>query len=115
MTGIWHAAGVLSDGLLPAQTALKLALVYAPKAHGACLLRSACSSRLLVVSVLFSSVAAGLGNVGQGSYAAANATLDALALTQRASALRACSLQCARHAASPTCDHSSRRSRHCTE
>jgi hypothetical protein len=32
--GIWHTAGVLSDGLLRSQTAASLRRVYAPKAHG---------------------------------------------------------------------------------
>ena len=33
--GVWHAAGVLADGVLLRQTAERLTRVYAPKAHGA--------------------------------------------------------------------------------
>ena len=33
--GVWHAAGVLADGLLPKQAAATMARVYGPKAHAA--------------------------------------------------------------------------------
>ncbi|WP_233587255.1 non-ribosomal peptide synthetase/type I polyketide synthase [Corallococcus sp. CA049B] len=75
--GVVHAAGVLSDGTLPNQSAEKLRLAYGAKVHGARNLRDAFSPPDFLV--LFSSTAAALGSAGQGSYAAANATLDALA------------------------------------
>ena len=33
--GVWHAAGVLADGLVSRQSASTLQQVYGPKAHGA--------------------------------------------------------------------------------
>jgi len=56
--GVWHAAGVVADSLLPAQTADSLASVYAPKAHGAWTLQQVCAPSLLRTCALFSSVAA---------------------------------------------------------
>ena len=41
LSGIWHAAGVLSDGLLAKHNAQTLSHVYGPKAHGAHLLQRA--------------------------------------------------------------------------
>ena len=46
-TGVWHAAGVLADGLLPKQSAATLARVCAPKAHGGHALQQA-TARLAV-------------------------------------------------------------------
>ena len=80
LSGVWHAAGVLADGLLHQQTAHTLHFVHGPKAHSACLLQSRCGAMPLSVCVLFSSVTALLGGAGQANYSAANAFLDALAL-----------------------------------
>ena len=44
LRGVWHAAGVLADGLLPKQTAETLAKVFGPKAHGAWTLQRACAA-----------------------------------------------------------------------
>ena len=93
LCGVWHAAGVLSDGVLTTQTEGSLARVYAPKAHGAWTLRLASASLALRVCALFSSVAALLGNAGQSNYAAANACLDALASSSRKRAQAATSVQ----------------------
>ena len=77
--GVWHAAGVIADGIIPRQMARALARVYGPKAHGAWLLQRVFAFAPLRTCVLFSSVAALLGGPGQANYAAANACLDALA------------------------------------
>ena len=79
LRGLWHAAGVLADGLLAGQSSRTLHRVYGPKVHGAMLLQRGSGSRQLDACVLFSSVAALLGSAGQANYSAANTELDALA------------------------------------
>eukprot|EP00962_Isochrysis_galbana_P061676 scaffold42041_cov562-Isochrysis_galbana.AAC.1 len=65
--------------------------VYAPKAHGAWNLKRACGALRLEACVLFSSVAALLGGVGQANYAAANCCLDSLSGSRRLHGLPASS------------------------
>ena len=65
LEGVWHAAGVLADGLLARQTAATLARVYGPKAHGAWALQRGTAALPLEACALFSSVAALLGGAGQ--------------------------------------------------
>eukprot|EP00966_Prymnesium_polylepis_P153518 3545345-Prymnesium_polylepis.1 len=59
--GVWHAAGVLADGMLPQQGAASLRHVYRSKAHGAAWLQRACARSVLQACTLFSSAAALLG------------------------------------------------------
>lgn len=92
LRGVFHAAGVLDDGILDGQTGERLARVLAPKAIGAWNLHRATRHLSLDCFVLFSSVVAVLGNPGQGSYAASNAFLDALARWRRESGLPALSI-----------------------
>lgn len=75
--GIVHTAGVLTDGTIPNQSGDKLSLAFGPKVDGARHLRAI--FRPADFLILFSSAAALFGSIGQASYAAANATLDALA------------------------------------
>ena len=91
--GIFHAAGVLDDGLLLDQTRERFRGVLAPKVAGAWNLHTLTRSLELDHFVLFSSVASLLGGPGQGSYAAANAFLDALAETRSREGLPALSVQ----------------------
>ena len=91
--GLWHASGVLTDSILTNQTERALAFAYAPKAHSACLLQATCSTLPLRTWALFSSVAGLLGGAGQGSYSAANASLDSLAIMRRQRAQMATSIQ----------------------
>ena len=84
---------MLSDCLLPQQTASTLALVCAPKMHGAWQLQRATFAPVLRACMLYSSVAALLGNAGQSNYGAANASLDALSAWRRTRALAASSVQ----------------------
>jgi acyl transferase domain-containing protein/aryl carrier-like protein len=89
LSGIVHAAGVLDDGVLLRQDRERLARVLAPKVAGAWNLHSLTLGLPLEAFVCFSSAASLLGAPGQGSYAAANAFLDALAWHRRAQGLPA--------------------------
>ena len=92
--GVWHAAGVLQDGLLASHGAASLRRVYAPKAVGALHMRWATQRSAVVVSrVHFASIAGLHYGAAQANYAAANATLDADALASRAAGGAACSVQ----------------------
>ena len=78
LRGVFHAAGVLDDGLLEWQTPGRLQGVLAPKWSGWQTLGAAMAlapaDPALVVQ--FSSMAALLGSPGQSNYAAANGALD---------------------------------------
>ncbi|MBT2459211.1 SDR family NAD(P)-dependent oxidoreductase [Streptomyces sp. ISL-86] len=77
VAGVIHAAGVLADGVLANQSEQKLKQAYGVKVDGAKNLRSVFAPPDFLV--VFSSTSSIFGAVGQASYAAANATLDALA------------------------------------
>jgi len=81
--GVFHAAGVLDDGVITQQSAERLHRVMAPKTTGAVNLHVLLKDEPLDHFVLFSSVAALFGSPGQSNYAAANAFLDALAHERR--------------------------------
>jgi len=90
--GVIHAAGLLDDGVLAAQTPERFARVMAPKVQGAWNLHEQTLGWSLDFFVLFSSATALLGSPGQSNYAAANAFLDALAIYRRARELPALSI-----------------------
>jgi acyl carrier protein len=79
-----HAAGQLDDGVLLQQDASRFATVLRGKAHGARILDALTRDLPLDFFVMYSAVGLLLGPAGQGSYAAANAELDALAHARRA-------------------------------
>lgn len=91
VAGIIHTAGSLTDATLPNQSPEKMALAYAAKVHGAKHLRAQFSPKEFFVS--FSSATAVFGSAGQSSYAAANATLDALTTAWSAQGEPALSIQ----------------------
>lgn len=92
LTGIIHGAGVLDDGTIIEQTLERFIRVMAPKAMGAFNLHRATQTMPLDFFVMYSSVAAALGSVGQSNYATANAFLDGLAQHRRAQGLAASSI-----------------------
>ncbi len=89
LTAVVHAAGVVDDGVLASLTPERLAGVLGPKVDAARHLDDLTDDLDLDAFVLFSSFAGTFGGPGQGAYAAANATLDAIAQARRARGRRA--------------------------
>ncbi|MFD4631736.1 type I polyketide synthase, partial [Streptomyces sp. NPDC058473] len=92
LRAVFHAAGVLDDGVLDTLTPERAAGVLRPKTDAALHLDALTRDTDLTAFVLFSSLAGTLGGTGQGSYAAANASLDALARSRRDHGLPATSV-----------------------
>lgn len=92
LTGVLHAAGVLSDSLMATMTADQLRQVLSPKVDGGWLLHELTQDIPLDCFVLFSSAAGVMGSPGQINHAAANGFLDGLARHRRQTGLPALSL-----------------------
>jgi NAD(P)-dependent dehydrogenase (short-subunit alcohol dehydrogenase family) len=92
LRGIVHAAGTLDDGILLQQSRSRFAEVLRGKAHGARILDALTRDIALDFFVLYAAAGTSLGPAGQAAYAAANAELDALACSRRASGLPALSV-----------------------
>ncbi|SAL32952.1 polyketide synthase [Caballeronia udeis] len=89
--GIIHGAGVLRDSLIRKKTRDDMHAVFAPKVHGSMHLDQATRDEKLDFFVLFSSLAALGGNMGQCDYAFANHFMDSFAA--RREALRAAGMR----------------------
>ena len=76
ITGLLHAAGAGDKGLMGEVNAARVQWMLSGKASGAWHVHCSLTMTPLEVSVLFSSVGSGLGNVGRGNYAIGNACLD---------------------------------------
>jgi NADPH:quinone reductase-like Zn-dependent oxidoreductase/acyl carrier protein len=83
LRGVLHAAAVVDDALVVNIDPARLEQVMGPKAFGAWNLHRQTAHQELDFFVMFSSIAAVLPQPGHGSYAAANAFLDALARHRR--------------------------------
>lgn len=81
--GVFHAAGVLDDGVMQLKTREACAAVIAPKLMGVLALEAALADDPPDFMLLFSSVSAFAGLAGQADYAAGNAFLDAYAQSRR--------------------------------
>ncbi|MCQ4044555.1 SDR family NAD(P)-dependent oxidoreductase, partial [Streptomyces rubrisoli] len=92
LVGVVHAAGVLDDGVVSSLTPERVDGVLRPKVDAALHLHELTRDAGLRAFVLFSGAAAAFGAAGQGSYAAANAFLEALAQRRRAEGLPATAL-----------------------
>ena len=92
IVAVYHTAGALADATIANQTTGSFAHAAAAKLVGAWNLHACTREMDLERFVLFSSAAALVGTAGQGSYAAANAGLDALAAHRRATGLPALSI-----------------------
>nr|WP_229687501.1 type I polyketide synthase [Micromonospora parathelypteridis] len=92
LVGVVHAAGVLDDGLVGSLSPERVDRVFGPKVDAAWYLHELTAGRDLEMFVAFSSAAGVVGNVGQGSYAAANSFLDELIRQRNAAGLVGTSL-----------------------
>ncbi|PRQ09060.1 type I polyketide synthase [Enhygromyxa salina] len=83
LSAVIHSAGILDDGVVKSLTPERVARVFGPKVLAATHLHELTAGLELAAFVLFTSISGLTGNPGQGSYAAANTYLDALAAHRR--------------------------------
>jgi NADP-dependent 3-hydroxy acid dehydrogenase YdfG len=92
LCAVVHTAVALDDGVIESLSAEQLERALAAKVDGALHLHELTEPLGLSAFVLFSSIAGTIPGPGQGSYAAGNAFLDALAQHRRARGLPATSI-----------------------
>jgi acyl transferase domain-containing protein/thioesterase domain-containing protein len=83
ITGVFHAAGTLDDGLMETKSRAAMDAVLRPKVDGTLALDAALRGHRVDFIMLFSSISAFAGIAGQADYAAANAFLDCYAQSRR--------------------------------
>lgn len=79
LDGIFHTAGVLQDSYMFQKSKDNLETVFQPKIYGTDTVLKCARECNVGFVVLFSSISAVLGNIGQCDYAYANAVMDAYA------------------------------------
>ncbi|MGR8931281.1 MAG: SDR family NAD(P)-dependent oxidoreductase [Gammaproteobacteria bacterium] len=79
INGIIHSAGINRDRFIISKTQQEFNEVLSPKVQGTLVLDQVTATENLDFFVMFSSVAAAIGNAGQADYATANAFQDAFA------------------------------------
>jgi len=82
LNGVVHSAGVLKDGIIAQKKPEQFKGVVAPKVPGTFYLDKAIGEEALDFFVMFSSVAAIVGNPGQADYAYGNSYMDHFAETR---------------------------------
>ncbi len=92
LCAVFHAAGVVQDSVLGKESWNSYRAATAPKIDGAWNLDRLTRNDPVRLMVFFSSAASILGSPGQGSYAAGNAFLDALAHHRASRGLRTLSV-----------------------
>jgi phthiocerol/phenolphthiocerol synthesis type-I polyketide synthase C len=92
ISGVYHTAMVLDDGLIADLEPARLHSVLAPKIAGAHHLDAATRGQPVKRFVLYSSATTLIGNPGQAAYVAANAYLNGLARKRRRAGLPALSV-----------------------
>jgi hypothetical protein len=90
---IMHLAGVGDRGLIATLQPWRIGFNFGPKAVAAGHLHHGSMAASLRCFMSYSSVSCSLGNVGQGSYGAGNATLDAIACARRSNGLHGSTVQ----------------------
>lgn len=89
ISGVWHTAVNLQDGMIDTLDETALSQVLAPKVIGSENLHRATLDQPIEHFVLYSSASALIGNPGQGAYAAANGFMEGLARRRQAEGLPA--------------------------
>ena len=81
--GVFHAAGLVKDDLIPLKTHMDIEEVFSPKVLGTNVLADVLDRETLDFLVLFSSTSTDTAPAGQVDYVAANAYLNAFAEAER--------------------------------
>ncbi|MDE1462573.1 PfaD family polyunsaturated fatty acid/polyketide biosynthesis protein [Spartinivicinus poritis] len=79
LNGIFHSAGVIRDSVLLKKKPQEIDDVFGSKVHGLCYLDQATQTEPLDFFLLYSSISAVTGNLGQADYASANGFMDIFA------------------------------------